>query len=601
MADAALSRGESEDIRRRQLIQATIESLADVGFSACTLGDIAKRAGVSQGLFAHYFGDKDGLLEATLRSMAARLGRSAAARLRAARVARGRIQAVIDANLAPEEFDRRTSSVWLAFWGQVIHSGRFKRVQNVYQRRMLSNLRHALKQIVPAQEAETIAIATSALIDGLWLRATLSGDFELDSVRARAIVTTFVDLQLESAGRSNPPASPTSSANPGMGSHLGGTLAAAARPRTFVTINPASGESLGEVEIAGKEEVERAVAAARAGQAVWGAMTGAERGRILRRVADILRARNDELAHLETLDTGKPIQETSVVDVLSGADCIDYFAGLAATLTGEHVDLGPSAFGYTRREPLGIVAGIGAWNYPIQIACWKAAPALACGNAMVFKPAELTPLTATYLAEALTEAGLPDGVFNVVQGDARTGKALVAHPGIRKVSLTGEAGTGRIVMAEAAKTLKHVTLELGGKSPLIIFDDAKLDNAVSGALLGNFYSAGEVCSNGTRVFVHRKLRDAFLEKLTSRVSRMVIGDPLDRKTQVGALVSADHMEKVLGYIEKGKAEGARVVTGGGRVTEGGLGKGAFVAPTVFDACSDEMAIVREEIFGPVMT
>src|SRR5829696_820338 len=204
MAETATVR-ETEDVRRRQLIQATIDSLADVGFSACTLGEIAKRAGVSPGLFAHYFRDKDGLLEATLRSTAARLGRAAAARLRAAREPRGRIQAVIDANLAPEEFDRRTSSVWLAFWGQVIHSGRFKRVQNVYQRRMLSNLRHALKQIVPAQEAETIAIATSALIDGLWLRATLSGDFELDSVRARAIVTTFVDMQLEPAGRSNPP------------------------------------------------------------------------------------------------------------------------------------------------------------------------------------------------------------------------------------------------------------------------------------------------------------------------------------------------------------------------------------------------------------
>ena len=599
MAETATVR-ETEDVRRRQLIQATIESLADVGFAACTLGEVAKRAGVSPGLFAHYFGDKDGLLEATLRSMAARLGRSAAARLRAARDARGRIQAVIDANLAPEEFDRRTSSVWLAFWGQVIHSGRFKRVQNVYQRRMLSNLRHALKQIVPAQEAETIAIATSALIDGLWLRATLSGDFELDSVRARAIVTTFVDMQLEPAGRSNPPASPTSSANPGMGSHLGGTLAGAARPRTFVTINPASGESLGEVEIAGKEEVERAVAAARAGQAVWGAMTGAERGRILRRVADLLRARNDELARLESLDTGKPIQETSVVDVLSGADCIDYFAGLAATLTGEHVDLGPSAFGYTRREPLGIVAGIGAWNYPLQIACWKAAPALACGNAMIFKPAELTPLTAVKLAEIMREAGVPDGVFNVVQGFAETGRLLTRHPAIAKVSLTGEVGTGKKVMADAAQTLKHVTLELGGKSPLIVFEDADLDDAVSGALLGNFYSAGEVCSNGTRVFVHRAVHGVFMQKLIARVSKMKVGDPLDPATQVGALISEEHMNKVLGFIERGKAEGARVAIGGHRVTDGPLARGFFVAPTVFEACSDDMAIVRDEIFGPVM-
>jgi betaine-aldehyde dehydrogenase len=330
-------------------------------------------------------------------------------------------------------------------------------------------------------------------------------------------------------------------------------------------------------------------------------MTGLERGRVMKRAADLLRARNAELARLETLDTGKPIQETSVVDVISGADCLDYFAGLAGGLAGEHIDLGPSAMGYTRREPLGIVAGIGAWNYPIQIACWKSAPALACGNAMIFKPAELTPLTAAKLAEIYTEAGLPDGVFNVVQGMADTGRMLTRHPQIAKVSLTGEVGTGKAVMADAAPTLKHVTLELGGKSPLIVFEDADLDDAVSGALLANFYSAGEVCSNGTRVFVHRAVKDAFLAKLKARVERMVVGDPLDPKTQVGALISQDHMAKVLGYIERGREEGAKVLVGGGRVTDGALARGWFVAPTVFDGCDDDMAIVREEIFGPVMT
>jgi betaine-aldehyde dehydrogenase len=382
--------------------------------------------------------------------------------------------------------------------------------------------------------------------------------------------------------------------------HIGGRPAAAARPRTFLSRNPATGDDLAEIEIAGEDEVERAVSAARAGQTVWGAMTGAERGRILKRVADRLRERNDELARLETLDTGKPIQETSVVDVLSGADCIDYFAGLAATLTGEHVDLGPTAFGYTRREPLGVVAGIGAWNYPLQIACWKAAPALACGNAMIFKPAGLTPLTAVKLAEIMGEAGVPDGVFNVVQGFAETGRLLTRHPGIAKISLTGEVGTGKKVMADAAETLKHVTLELGGKSPLIVFDDADLDDAVSGALLGNFYSAGEVCSNGTRVFVHRAVYDGFMRKLVARVERMRVGDPLDPKTHVGALISEEHMNKVLGFVERGKAEGARVAVGGQRVTDGALARGFFVAPTVFEASSDDMAIVRDEIFGPVM-
>lgn len=383
--------------------------------------------------------------------------------------------------------------------------------------------------------------------------------------------------------------------------HIAGRFVDTASGERFASVEPATGETLAEIEQADPSTIDEAVDAARKGFAVWSQMTGADRARILRRTADNLRSRNRELATLETRDTGKPIQETLAVDVMSGADCLDYFAGIAATLTGEHVDLGPTAFGYTRREPLGVVAGIGAWNYPIQIACWKAAPALACGNAMIFKPAELTPLTAPHLAVAFKEAGLPDGVFNVVQGDARVGRALVAHPGIRKVSLTGEAGTGRLVMAEAARTLKHVTLELGGKSPLIVFDDAKLDNAVSGALLANFYSAGEVCSNGTRVFVHRSIKADFLDRLKKRVDRMVIGDPLDPATQVGALISLDHMEKVLGYIEAGKAEGARVLTGGGRVTTGAMARGAFVAPTVFDGCTDGMSIVREEIFGPVMT
>jgi betaine-aldehyde dehydrogenase len=322
---------------------------------------------------------------------------------------------------------------------------------------------------------------------------------------------------------------------------------------------------------------------------------------VMRRAVNLLRARNDELAALETQDTGKPIQETRVVDVASGAECLEYFAGLAQSLSGEHIDLGPAAFGYTRREPLGIVAGIGAWNYPLQIACWKSAPALACGNAMIFKPAELTPLSAVKLAEIFLEAGMPVGLFQVVQGRADTGRLLTAHPAIRKVSLTGEVGTGKAVMRDASATLKAVTLELGGKSPLIVFEDAKVNNAVSGALLANFYSAGEVCSNGTRVFVHRSIRQAFIEKLVARVKRLRIGDPMDPATQVGALISAEHMNKVLGYIERGKAEGARMLTGGAQATGGALARGFFVSPTVFDGCRDEMSIVREEIFGPVMS
>ncbi len=340
---------------------------------------------------------------------------------------------------------------------------------------------------------------------------------------------------------------------------------------------------------------------ARAAQGQWAALTGAERGRILQRAARVLRERNDELAELETRNTGKPIQETRSVDVLSGAECLEYYGGLAAGIAGEHFDLGPRAFGYTRREPLGVVAGIGAWNYPLQIACWKSAPALACGNAMIFKPAELTPLTAIKLAEVYASAGVPEGVFQTVQGRAETGRLLTRHPDIRKISLTGEVGTGKAVLADAAAFLKQVTLELGGKSPLIVFGDASLENAVSGALLGNFYSAGEVCSNGTRVFVHRSLHGAFIERLRARVAAMRVGDPLDPATQVGALISEEHLEKVLGFIARGRAQGARLVTGGARLTAGELAKGCFVAPTVFDDCHDDMDIVRQEIFGPVMS
>ena len=598
-----MKRVEPEDLRRRQLIEATIDTMAAEGFAATTLALIGQKAKVSPGLIAHYFDDKDGLLEATLRSLASRLARGLSMRLRAARSARERVQAVIETTLAPEEFDSRTTSVWLAFWGQVIHSERLRRVQKVYQGRLLSNLRHGLEQIVPTLEAERLALAIAAMIDGLWLRAALSSPHETDSGAARAMASAFIDSELvritDAKSRSSHAA--IAKRETRVGNFIDGAYVDAVSRATFVSRNPATGETLAEVEIAGAEEIERAVVAAKRGQGAWAAMTGLERGRVMKRAADILRSRNAALARLETLDTGKPIQETSVVDVVSGADCLDYFAGLAGGLAGEHIDLGPSAMGYTRREPLGVVAGIGAWNYPIQIACWKAAPALACGNAMIFKPAELTPLSAPKLAEIFIEAGLPDGVFNVVQGLAETGRLLTRHPGIAKVSLTGEVSTGKAVMADAAPTLKHVTLELGGKSPLIVFDDADLDDAVSGALLANFYSAGEVCSNGTRVFVHESVKAKFLDKLVARVERMTIGDPLDPKTQVGALISEEHMNKVLTYIERGRKEGAKVLVGGRQVKSGALARGFFVEPTVFDGCSDDMAVVREEIFGPVMT
>lgn len=382
--------------------------------------------------------------------------------------------------------------------------------------------------------------------------------------------------------------------------YIDGAHQDAADGQIFITRNPATGDLLAHVQQAGEADVERAVEAAKAGFATWSAMTCAERGRVLRRAADLLRARNDELARLETLDTGRPIQETSVEDINSGADCLEYFGALAAGLSGEHIDLGQS-FAYTRREPLGICAGIGAWNYPTQIACWKAAPALACGNAMIFKPAELTPLTAVKVAEILSEAGLPDGVFNVVHGFAETGQLLTRHPEVAKVSLTGELGTGRKIMADAAGTVKQVTLELGGKSPILVFDDAEIDRAVTGAMLGNFYSSGEICTNGTRVFVHESIKEVFLERLVARTEALRIGDPLDPDTQVGALISPEHADQVAQAIDAGQKEGAKLVTGGQRLTEPPFDRGGFITPAIFDACTDDMNLVREEIFGPVLS
>ena len=596
---------EPEDGRRQQLIDITIDVLAEHGYAGATLGRIAGVAGVSPGLVAHYFDDKDGLLEAAFRMLVRGVQADVRQRLARAGTPRGRVVAIIDATLAPDAFDRRSGATWLAFWGQVAHLPRLKRIQAAYQRRMLSSIRHGLRPSMPGPDAHRVAAAIAALIDGVWLRAALSGWQEADSESARALVTAFLDSNL-----ARQPPAPDPLPRPAIGAEprtrygvrrnwIGGGYANADAP-LFETHDPATGETLALIQEAGEGAVNQAVEAAAAAQPAWAALTGTERGRILHRAAALLRARNNELAEVETRDTGKPIAETSVVDVLSGADCLEYFANMAAGLAGQHIDLGPDAFGYTRREPLGVVAGIGAWNYPLQIACWKSAPALACGNAMLFKPAELTPLTALLLAEIFAEAGLPAGLFNVVQGAAATGRLLTAHPGIRKISLTGEAGTGKLVMADAARTLKHVTLELGGKSPLLVFEDADLDNAVSGAQLANFYSAGEVCSNGTRVFVHRKVLKPFLQRLQARTEAIRVGQPLDPATQVGALISQPHMRKVLGYVARGRQEGAALLAGGHRVTNGDLARGAFVAPAVFADCTDDMAIVREEIFGPVL-
>lgn len=383
--------------------------------------------------------------------------------------------------------------------------------------------------------------------------------------------------------------------------YIDGKSIPATSGETFISTNPANGEAIATLGQASQSDLELAVESAKRGFAIWSAMSPIERSRILLNAVKILRERNNDLAMLEVMDTGKPLQEALEVDVASGADVIEYFAGLVPAMQGDQQPLGESQFFYTRREPLGICAGIGAWNYPIQIAMWKSAPALAAGNAMIFKPSEETPLTALKLAEIFTEAGLPDGVFNVVQGDYRVGQMLTAHPDIAKVSFTGETGTGKAVMADSAKTLKSVTMELGGKSPMVVFDDAKLDDAVSAAMVANFYTQGEVCTNGTRVFVHESLYDEFISQLKVRTEKLIIGDPMDMETQVGALISKAHLAKVLEAIEQAKQSGATLLTGGYQVTDKGLENGNFVVPTVFVNCEDDMPHVQQEIFGPVMS
>lgn len=376
----------------------------------------------------------------------------------------------------------------------------------------------------------------------------------------------------------------------------------AGQGEVFTSVNPANGEVLAEISAASKQDVDRAVASALAGQRIWRSYTPVERSRVLLKAVALLRERNQQLAELETADTGKPISETAAVDIVTGADVLEYYAGLAVAVQGEQIPLRDSALVYTRREPLGVCAGIGAWNYPIQIALWKSAPALAAGNAMIFKPSEVTPLSALELAKIYSEAGLPDGVFNVVQGAGEVGKALSQHPDIAKVSFTGQVETGKRVVADAAlSNLKQVTMELGGKSPLIVFEDADLERAVDGAMMANFYSSGQVCTNGTRVFVHRSLLNAFERRLLEKVSKINSGDPRDPAVNFGPLVSEEHCQKVVAYLKLGKEEGARVLTGGNRVTHGPMAKGCYVEPTVFTDCHDQMRIVREEIFGPVMS
>jgi len=374
----------------------------------------------------------------------------------------------------------------------------------------------------------------------------------------------------------------------------------AASGATYPTINPATEEPITPIAEARAEDVDRAVKAARKAfvEGAWSRLSAADRGRILWRMGDLLEKHLQEVAELETLDAGKTITETTRVDVPLAADCFRYFAGWTTKIEGETIPVRAPAFGYTLREPLGVVGQIIPWNFPLLMAAWKVAPALAAGNCVVLKPAQQTPLTALRLAEISQEAGLPPGALNVLPGKGSVaGTALVEHPGVDKIAFTGSTEVGQDIMRRASGTLKKLTLELGGKSPNIVFADADIEAAVRGASNGIFYNKGEVCTAGSRLFLEEGLHDAFLDRLQAQAGKLTQGDPLDPKTRLGPQVSQDHMNRVLSYVEKGKAEGARLVCGGARAP----GRGWFVRPTIFDDVRGDMTIAREEIFGPVLS
>ncbi len=382
---------------------------------------------------------------------------------------------------------------------------------------------------------------------------------------------------------------------------INGEAVDAASRETFTTFNPATEEPICEVAKAGPEDVDRAVKAARAAfdSGPWPKMRPAERQCILWKLGDLILEHADEIARLETLDNGKPIFESRQVDIPMVAGCFHYFSGWATKLGGETIPVNPAWFTYTLREPLGVIGAIIPWNFPMIMVGWKAAPALAAGNCVVLKPAAETPLTAVKIGELALEAGLPPGVLNIVPGPGSSaGAAMVRHPGVDKITFTGSTEVGRQIMREAAATVKKVTLELGGKSPNIVFADADLEAAVRGAYNGIFYGKGEVCAAGSRLLVEKSIHDELLAKLAERAQRLQPGDPLDPKTRLGALVNESQMKKVLGYVEAGVSEGAKLAAGGKRQPVNG--KGWFVQATVLSGVDNRMRVAQEEIFGPVL-
>ena len=369
--------------------------------------------------------------------------------------------------------------------------------------------------------------------------------------------------------------------------------------KTFETLNPATGKPLTTVAEGDRADIALAVRAARRAleQGPYPKMSPSERGKLLWRIGELILKHGEELAWLETLDSGKPLSDSRAIDIPLSAEVFHYYAGWATKLHGETIPVSGDYFNYTLREPVGVVGQIIPWNFPLLMAAWKLAPAIACGNTCVLKPAEQTPLTALRLGEICQEANMPPGVVNIVPGFGPTaGAALVEHHDVDKIAFTGEYITGQEIMRNAAGTLKKLSLELGGKSPNIVFSDCDIDQAVKGAYSGIFFNQGEVCCAGSRLFLEDSLHEKFLDQLVNLTKTIKVGDPLQPETTMGPLVSAEQQEKALRYIELGKDQGAKLLVGGKR----GPGDGFFVQPTIFDEATNQMRIAREEIFGPVL-
>jgi acyl-CoA reductase-like NAD-dependent aldehyde dehydrogenase len=376
----------------------------------------------------------------------------------------------------------------------------------------------------------------------------------------------------------------------------------AASGGTFPTYHPANGELIAEVAAGLAPDVDKAVKAARAAfnDPKWRNMDAADRGVLLWRIADAIEARQQELIRIEVMDNGKPLREAQI-DLREAIDAFRYYAGWTTKMTGDTIPVRGNVLNYTLREPVGVVGAIIPWNFPLLMAAWKVAPALACGNTVVLKPAEQTPLTALELAAIASEAGLPAGVLNVITGLGESaGAALVAHPDVDKIAFTGSTQVGKIIMRTAAESLKKVSLELGGKSPNIVFDDADVDAAVRGSFAAIYYNNGQCCTAGSRLLVHERVADHLVEKIAERAKKMTPGDPLDPKTRMSPVISQEQLDRIMGYIETGTREGATLVTGGKRAPYNGAETGYWIEPTIFDQVKPEHTIAQEEIFGPVL-